>query len=198
MNIEDAIKVFSALAQETRLSVFRVLVSHGAMSAGDIALRLNATPSTLSAHLRDLRDAGLIDSFKQGRFIIYEADLHKIDGLINYLVMQCCNGRPEACADSLTILNAASKDRIMSTSTENAKAYNVLFLCTGNSARSIIAEAILKREGQGRFNAFSAGSAPRGEIHPDTISLLQRTNYNVDDLHSKSWDVFLSLMSLRT
>jgi arsenate reductase (thioredoxin) len=68
--------------------------------------------------------------------------------------------------------------------------YNVLFLCTGNSARSVIAEAILQRIGGGKFNAFSAGSMPKGEVHPETIRLLQRLNYKTDAFRSKSWGEF--------
>jgi arsenate reductase (thioredoxin) len=66
--------------------------------------------------------------------------------------------------------------------------YNVLFLCTGNSARSIIAEAILDRIGAGRFRAFSAGSQPRGNVHPQTIALLQGLGYDIAGLRSKSWN----------
>jgi protein-tyrosine-phosphatase len=68
--------------------------------------------------------------------------------------------------------------------------YNVLFLCTGNSARSIIAEAILNREGRGKFRAFSAGSHPKGAVHSQTIELLSRLSYDVSGLRSKSWEEF--------
>jgi len=73
------------------------------------------------------------------------------------------------------------------------KPYNVLFLCTGNSARSILAECVLNRLGQGRFKAFSAGSFPKGEVHPFALELLRRQNYATERLRSKSWNEFARL-----
>jgi arsenate reductase len=70
------------------------------------------------------------------------------------------------------------------------KIYNVLFLCTGNSARSILAEAIMNRDGQGRFKAYSAGSQAKGEVHPFTLDLLQQTNFDSSFARSKNWDEF--------
>jgi protein-tyrosine-phosphatase len=70
------------------------------------------------------------------------------------------------------------------------KVLNVLFICTGNSARSIMAEAVLNRAGQGNFRAFSAGSQPKGQIHPYALDLLRRYHYDVSALHSKSWKEF--------
>src|SRR3546814_10519329 len=70
------------------------------------------------------------------------------------------------------------------------KIYNVLFLCTGNSARSILAEALLNRDGEGRFRAFSAGSFPKGDVHPQALSLLDELGFDTAGLRSKSWDEF--------
>ena len=67
---------------------------------------------------------------------------------------------------------------------------NVLFLCTGNSARSILAEAIVNRDGHGRFRAYSAGSIPKGEVHPRTLDILKRNAFRPENFRSKGWEAF--------
>jgi arsenate reductase (thioredoxin) len=70
------------------------------------------------------------------------------------------------------------------------RVYNVLFLCTGNSARSILAESILRKDGRGRFRAFSAGSQPKGTVNPFALKVLHKLEFPTDDLRSKSWEEF--------
>jgi arsenate reductase len=70
------------------------------------------------------------------------------------------------------------------------RVFNVLFLCTGNTARSILAEAILRKEGRGRFRSFSAGSQPKGQVNPYALRVLERAEYPTEDLRSKNWQEF--------
>ena len=79
-----------------------------------------------------------------------------------------------------------AEDAVVTTDTAK-KVYKVLFLCTGNSARSIMAEAILNRDGLGNFRAFSAGSKPKGQVHPYALDLLRKLHYDVSKARSKSW-----------
>lgn len=75
-------------------------------------------------------------------------------------------------------------------SAQTPRPYNVLFLCTGNSCRSILAEAVMNRLGAGRFKAFSAGSHPSGQVNPHALALLERMNHPIEGLRSKPWDEF--------
>lgn len=100
METTDAIKAFGALSQETRLEAFRLLVQCGAegMAAGSIARRLNKPHNTLSSHLAILVNAGLVESRRESRSIIYSIDFEGTRVLLSFLMEDCCKGQPDVCA----------------------------------------------------------------------------------------------------
>jgi DNA-binding transcriptional ArsR family regulator len=101
MDKERAVVALSALAQETRLAVFRLLVREGpgGRPAGEIAASLGVTPATLSFHLAQLERAGLLTARRQSRQIFYAVDLEAMRRLLSFLTEDCCQGRPEICGD---------------------------------------------------------------------------------------------------
>jgi DNA-binding transcriptional ArsR family regulator len=105
MKIKQAIEALSALAQETRLAIFRLLVREGpeGLPAGTIADRLEIPAPTMSFHLAQLSRAGLIKSRREGRLVHYAADYGGMNGLLTYLTEDCCQGRPEICGGTACI-----------------------------------------------------------------------------------------------
>jgi len=103
MKAKQALSAFGALSQETRLEAFRQLVrlSPDSIPAGDLAHDLDVPPSTLSSHLAILQRAGLVKSERQGRTILYCADLDGARDLLQFLIKDCCRGHPERCAQLL-------------------------------------------------------------------------------------------------
>jgi ArsR family transcriptional regulator, arsenate/arsenite/antimonite-responsive transcriptional repressor / arsenate reductase (thioredoxin) len=187
MESSDAAAGFAALSQETRLNLMRLLATRGAsgMAAGELASRLGQPPSTLSFHLAALEQSGLVQSTRQGRHIIYAVRFAGLRALFSFLTETCCGGRPDLCGDLARLLPEAEPEVHMT------PAFNVLFLCTHNSARSLMAEAILEQIGKGRFNAYSAGSEPALAPMPDVIARLGTLGHDVAHLRCKSWDEFV-------
>jgi len=187
MESKEAAIGFAALAQETRLELVRVLAARGAtgMSAGDLAVALSIAPSTLSFHLSALEQAGLVQSTRQGRFVIYAVRFAGLRALFSFLTETCCNGRPELCGDLARLLPDEAHEVSVMT-----PAFNVLFICTRNSARSIMAEAILEKIGRGKFHAYSAGSMPADAPMPEVLERLRVMGHDVSGLRSKSWNEF--------
>jgi arsenate reductase len=187
MEATDAARIFGALAQGSRLEVLRLLLAQGpsGLSAGELADRLGTPASTTSFHLSALEHAGLISATRQGRRVIYAVRIVTLRELLVFLTEACCGGRPELCGDISQLLPFLPEE-----SSSMTPAFNVLFVCTGNSARSIMAEAILAKVGGDRFRAYSAGSDPARRPMPEVIDRLRALGHDVSRLHSKSWDVF--------
>ncbi|MFO1160215.1 MAG: metalloregulator ArsR/SmtB family transcription factor [Reyranellaceae bacterium] len=182
-----AVAGFSALAQESRLDLMRLLAARGAsgMAAGEIAAELGQPPSTLSFHLAALEQAQLVQSTRRGRHVIYAVRFFGLRSLLAFLTETCCGGRPELCGDLHRLLPDDPPERRPVTA-----AFNVLFLCTHNSARSQMAQAILEKIGRGRFNAYSAGSHPARAPLREIVRKLEALGHDVSDLRCKSWNEF--------
>ena len=189
MDISKAQDAFAAFAQPTRLKAFRKLlaVHPDGMPAGEIANTCEVPHNTMSTHLTVLLNAGLVTVEREGRVMNYRADIRGFRGLIRFMASDCCNGRPELCGDLARLVPEEVEDM---TQQAISPAFNVLFLCTQNSARSIIAEALLTKIGKGHFNAYSAGSQPAANPMPEVIERLKALGHDVSNLRSKSWDEF--------
>lgn len=194
MDSADAIIKLSALGHDGRLQIFRLLVRRAPdeVAAGEVALALGVRGSTMSNQLTELERAGLIQSRRAGRSILYSADLDQAGALLGFLASDCCKGRPEVCAPVAGSLLRRQQDWVKADKEDASmdRKYNVLFLCTANSARSIFAEAIISRIARDRFVGYSAGSSPRGDIHPRAKALLENLNFDASQFRSKSWDEF--------
>ena len=172
----DVITQLSALAHPQRLAVFRLLMRRypDRVAAGEIGAAVGARPSTLSAYLADLEEAGLIDHDRRGTSLRYRAVLPQVQGLVDHLLADCCRAR---------VLPAAPP--------RPGRVRNVLFVCSGNSARSLMAEAILRDLAGSRFEAFSAGTEARGTPHAPALAMLRELGHDTAALYSKPAAPFL-------
>ncbi|WP_444451910.1 arsenate reductase/protein-tyrosine-phosphatase family protein [Rhodobacter capsulatus] len=180
MEHKSATQAFAALGHPDRLAVFRLLMRFAPLGVRptEIGTALGLRPSTLSHHLSDLVAAGLVTVERRGRSLLHAVDLSRTEALIGYLALDVGRARP----DLLTGLPQPGPER--------HGGRNVLFLCTGNSARSLMAEALLRDLGKGRFIVHSAGAAPAAAAHPAVIALLARAGHDTCGLHPKSLNAF--------
>ena len=186
MEFEAQSKLLAALAHPGRLAVFRLITRHapGSVRPGEMIEALQIKPNTLSVYLGTLTDAGLLVSERHGTAIHYRAALDSIGALVDFLVADCCRGRPDLCATQTARI--LTEGRIPM----DQKTYSVLFICTGNSARSIFAEALLRDEGKARFKAYSAGTRPRSDLNDFALQVLERNGHDITDLRAKNLSEF--------
>lgn len=175
-------ETLAALGHPTRLAVFRLLARRAPEPVGatEIAEATGTLPNTLTKHLDLLVQGGLASRARQGRSIRYGLNTAGAADLITYLVQDCCRSRPD-----IAIAADRGESWLMTD-----KVFNVLFVCTGNSARSIFAEAILNRDGGSRFRSYSAGTNAYSELNPRALELLQRHGYATDGMYAKNVSVF--------
>ena len=189
MEQNRAAHAFATLGHPGRLAVLRLLMRFAPQGVRptEIAGALGLKQNTLSHHLADLTASGLVQVERQGRSLFYAVDLDATEGLIGYLALDVGRARP----DLLFPLLAAHKDiNAMPSTVFPDTDFDVLFICSGNSARSIFAEALLRDLGRGKFQAFSAGTRPNTELNPFVLEVLRRNGHDVSGLWAKHLSEF--------
>lgn len=165
--------------------MFRLLMRRcpDELPAGEIAEALDFKASTASVYLSALTQAGLISQRRDGTRLLYAINLDAAREVVAGLFVDCCRGRADLCPPQFS-------DLLRSISPMTDKKFNVLFVCTGNSARSIFAETILRDKVGDTFIAYSAGTAHRSELNPFAVELLKSKGHDVSLLRSKNIEEF--------
>ncbi len=175
----------SILSHPQRMAVFRLLMRRcpDALPAGEISDVLALKPSTASVYLAALTQVGLISQRRDGVRLLYSVNLNAAEQVVKGLFLDCCRGRADLCPPQFS--NLIDRSDPMSD-----PKFNVLFVCTGNSARSIFAEAILRDLAGDRFTAYSAGTAERSALNPIAVEMLHQKGHDTGLLRSKNIDEF--------
>lgn len=174
--------LLSTLGHPQRLAIFRLLMRRhpDRVPAGEIAAALGVKASTMSTYLSALTQDQLVDQQRAGTSLLYSINITTVQRLFGYLFSDCCRGRPDICMPFSTGTIPMMPDR----------KYNVLFICVGNSARSIFAESILRKSAGDRFNAYSAGTRPGSQLNPFAVQVLQDKGHDISVLRSKDVSEF--------
>lgn len=165
----------TTLGHPQRLAVFRLLMRRypDRVPASEIAAALGLKANTLSTYVNALMQAGLVTQERVGTSRLYAVDMAATRDTFDYLLTDCCRGRPEVC--ELTQITTPAPP----------EAFNVLFICSGNAARSIMAEALLRDLGGGRFTVQSAGTQPRAAVNPRALQVLSQNGHETAVLRPK-------------
>lgn len=171
----------AVLGHPQRLAVFRMLMRRypDRIPAGELCAALDAKPSTMSKYLSDLHQAGLIAQQRAGTSLLYSIDMQSAQDLLNTLFFDCCRGRPDLCTPLTSLLRQGHD-------TMTNRKFNVLFICVGNSARSIFAESLLRAAAGDRFNVYSAGTQPASGLNPFAVKLLNDKGHDTSALRAKT------------
>ncbi|MGJ8586231.1 MAG: helix-turn-helix domain-containing protein [Marinosulfonomonas sp.] len=171
---------FTALGHEPRMAVFRLLARRfpDAVPAGEIARALDIKPNTLSVYLSTLSQVGLVGQTRIGTSLQYRVNWDAAQEVIDFLFLDCCRGRPDLCPPAIS-----SHIRERSQMTDNN--LKILFICSGNSARSIFAETILRDAAGDRFEVYSVGTRPASELNTFAVELLRSKGHDVSPLRAK-------------
>lgn len=179
--IEQITDQLAILGHPQRILVFRMLMRRfpDSVPAGELAAELDLKASTLSNYLNALQRSGLVKQERSGTSLLYSIEMKNVQQMLDYLIVDCCRGRPDICMP-FSLGNEAATDR----------KFNVLFLCVGNSARSIFAESLLRTLGGDRFNVYSAGTQPTSELNPMAVQVLDDKGHDTSILRSKNMSEF--------
>lgn len=182
-----AIKKLTALSHEKRLALFRLLVRRypDEVPAGEIATELQCKANTTSVYLAALLEAGLVSKRREGTSLLYAADLTNARALFQYLLSDCCRDRLALCLPPAQL--GGNTPGIDATT---ASKIAILFTCTGNSSRSICAEAILRDLMTDGTRVFSAGSHPATNPNPNMLQVLTAKGHKTSPLHPKNISCF--------
>jgi arsenate reductase len=177
----------STLGHPQRLAIFRMLMRRmpDKVPAGEIADALDIKPSTLSAYLSNLLDAGLLSQTRVGTSLRYSVNVTNVQGMLDFLLLDCCRGRPDMCSPLAAGFGQGMMDM-------SFKKFSVLFICTGNSARSIFAETILRDMAGDRFEVYSAGTKPYSVLNPMAVDVLRQKGHDVSSLRAKNVQEFIA------
>ncbi len=175
----------ATLGHPQRLALFRLLMRRypDRVSAGELAEALGLNASTLSAYLSALMQAGLVTRERAGTSLRYFIDMEAVRETLDHLFLDCCRGRPDLCAH---LSPSGTSDSHAAT----GRKHDVLFVCTGNSARSIFAETILRETAGDRFNVFSGGTRPGSELNPFAVRVLEDKGHDISVLRAKDISEF--------
>ncbi len=163
------------------------------MRPGEIASLLDIPSSSLTSHLHALEDIGLMRATKIGRSTYYAVHIEALRQLFAFMTETCCGNRPEQCGtlSPLRPLQMTGCSTQTGNSQTSASSYNVLFLCVRNSARSIMAEAIMNKVGKERFRAYSGGTSPSPKgPRPEVLTTLRNLGHDISSFRSKDYSEF--------